>query len=125
MPLHLSVEKFTDGRTYARSVSEGQVTGDEARKMMARIAPGTELEGVPLLSVMEGKVDLDPEARKVFASLNNSKDRKVMKVAIVTSNAPLRVMLSFVLRIAGQANDTKFFANEVEGLKWLETASRS
>lgn len=124
MPLHMTVEKFADGRRYVRSVSEGKVTGDDARKLMERIAPGTELERVPMLSVMEGKVDLDPEARKVFTSLNQRAGQYSMKVAIVTANAPLRVMLSFVLRIAGQANDTKFFANEPEGLKWLEAASR-
>ena len=123
MPMQVSMEKFADGRTYVRTVSTGQVTGEEARALMLRLAPGTELEGAPMLSVMEGKVDLEPEARKAFASLNQGPAGvKPMNVAIVTPSAPLRVMLSFVIRIAGQANHTKFFSNEPEALKWLETA---
>lgn len=123
MPLSLSVEKFADGRRYVRTVSSGAVTGEDARGLMDRLAPGSELEGLPMLSVMEGKVDLSPEARKIFSSLNQgAANAKPMKVAIVTPNAPLRVMLSFVLRIAGQANDTKFFSNEAEALAWLATA---
>ena len=124
MPLHVSLEKFADGRKYLRTVSSGQVTGDDARALMERVAPGTEWEGLPMLSVMEGKVDLAPEARKSFASMNpGANAAKPMKVAIVTPNAPLRVMLSFVLRIAGQSNETKFFANEPEALKWLQAGS--
>ncbi len=89
--------------------------------MMMRIAPGTELEGLPLLAMMEGKVDLEPEARKIFASLNNAPSAKKMKVAVVTASAPLRVTMSFILRIAGQADATKFFSNEDEARRWLET----
>lgn len=121
MPLQVSLEKFADGRRYIRTVSTGHVTGEDARALMLRVAPGAELDGVPMLSVMEGKVDLEPEARKVFSTLNQGGGAaKPMQVAIVTPSAPLRVMLSFVIRIAGQSGDTKFFANEVEALKWLE-----
>ena len=49
MPLHVSLEKFADGRKYLRTVSSGQVTGDDARALMERVAPGTEWEGLPML----------------------------------------------------------------------------
>lgn len=117
----MSIEQFADGRKFLRSVSTGKVTGEDARAMMMRIAPGTELEGLSLLAMMEGKVDLEPEARKIFASLNNAPSAKKMKVAVVTASAPLRVTMSFILRIAGQADATKFFPNEEEARGWLET----
>lgn len=121
MPLHVSVEKFADGRAFIRTVSSGQVTAADARALMARVVPGAELAGLPLLAVMEGKVDLAPEARKIFGSLNAVAEGEKLRVAVVTSSAPLRVMLSFVLRIAGQADATKFFATEAEARGWLES----
>jgi len=124
MPISLSTEQFPDGRRYLRSVSTGSVSGEDARGLMMRLAPGGEFDGLPLLAVMEGKVDMSPEARKMFSSLNAPPGGQAqkMKVAVVTSSAPLRVTMSFVLRIAGQANDTKFFGTEDEARNWLATA---
>lgn len=119
MALSFTVQKFADGRTYLRSVSTGHVTGADASVLMARMGEGAEYEGTPLLAVLDGKVELDPEARKLFSSLNRP-GIKVPLVAIVTPNAPLRVMLSFVLRISGTAAGTRFFATEAEALAWLE-----
>ena len=66
----------------------------------------------------------DPEARKSFSAMNSAtpKDGRQGKIAIVTPNAPMRVMLSFVLRVTGAGNHIKFFSNEAEGLRWLESA---
>jgi len=119
MPLAISTSKFSDGRPYAHVVGSGAVTGEQARGLMTRLALGGDLTGIPLLAVIEPKVDLDPEARKAFATLNDA-GAKPIKAALVTPNAPMRVMLSFVIRLSPQVNETKFFATATEALAWLE-----
>lgn len=118
MPMAHSTQKLADGRPYLHLESSGRVTGEEARALMARMSPGGDLTGLPLLAVMESKVDMEPEARKAFASLNNGD--KPIKVALVTASAPLRVVLNFVIKLSPQINETKFFSNSAEALAWLE-----
>lgn len=122
MPLTLTMEQFKSGRRYVRSWAEGVVSGDDAQRVASRIAAGGDLEGVPLLNVMASKVDLAPEARKIFAGVNSGR-QEMSKMAVVAASAPLRVTLSFVVRLAGMADHTKFFSTEPEALAWLEAAS--
>ena len=122
MPITTTVEKFPDGRPYVRTWSEGAVEAQDAREIAARISANGDLEGLPLLHVMASKVAFAPEARKVFAGITGA-DGKRSKMAVVASSAPLRVTLSFVLRLAGMAEHTRFFANEPEGHRWLQAAS--
>ena len=121
MPIQVSLEQFPDGRRYGRTVSTGKLSGRDADEINRRTAPGGDLEGAPLLSVMEGSVEMDPEARKAFSAMNaaSAKSAKQPKIALVTPNAPMRVMLSFVLRITGSGGHMKFFSNEAEALAWL------
>lgn len=120
MPIHVTLEQFPDGRRYGRTVSTGKLSGRDADEINRRTAPGGDLEGAPLLSVMEGSVEMDPDARKAFSAMNAaSKGTQQSKIAIVTPNAPMRVMLSFVLRITGSGGHMKFFSNEAEALAWL------
>ena len=72
---------------------------------------------------MAPKVDLSSEARRVFASISGASDREKSKMAVVASSAPLRVTLSFVIRLAGMAEHTRFFGDEAEALAWLQAAS--
>lgn len=116
MPIVLSIQQLPDGRRYSRSVSTGAVTGDDARAVVARLAPGGDLAGMPMLNIMEKGVDADADARKIFATMNKGSQTKL---AVVTASAPLRVTMSFVLRASGQAAHTKFFGSEVEALLWL------
>jgi hypothetical protein len=122
MPIQISVETFADGRKYLRSVSSGRVTPHDVKQITVRTGPGGELEGAPLLSILDGKVELDPETRKIFSTMNSDtgKNGNPAKIAIVTSSAPLRVMLSFVLRFSGSAQHIKFFPNEAEAMLWVE-----
>ncbi len=122
MPIQVTVETFADGRKYLRSVSSGRVTPHDVKQITTRTGPGGDLEGAPLLSILDGKVELDAETRKIFSSMNSDtgKNGNPGKIAIVTSSAPLRVMLSFVLRFSGASETIKFFSNEAEGLRWVE-----
>ena len=117
--VHAALETWGDGREYVRMVSSGLVTGDEARAVVSRLMKGGDLIGRPVLAVMERGVDLHAEARKVYGAMGNADVEKPKAVAVVTPNAPLLVMLSFVLRIAGAGNHTKFCGGEAEALEWL------
>lgn len=119
MPLSLTRKALTNGHAYVHAQGSGAVSGSEARDLMTRIAPGADLAGLPILAVIEGKVDLAPEARKALATLN-SREGTPVKVALVTPNAPMRVLLSFVIRLSPQVNETKFFGDAAEALAWLE-----
>lgn len=122
MPIQLTVEQFPDGRRYGRTVSTGKLSGRDADEINRRTGPGGDLEGAPLLSVMEGSVEMDPDARKAFSAMNaaSATDAKRAKIALVTPNAPMRVLLSFVIRLSPQVNETKFFGDAAEALAWLE-----
>lgn len=112
---------FSGGQPYLHVVGSGAVSGDDARGLMTRISRGGEFEGYPLLAELQGKVDLDAEARKAFATLNSGANAaRAVKVALVTASAPMRVMLNFIVRLSPQVNETKFFATADEALIWLE-----
>ena len=119
MPLAFAKKTLSNGKAYVHAVGTGAVSGDEARELMTRIAPGADLAALPIFALIEGKVDLQPEARKAFAKLTSAEGTPV-KVALVTPNAPMRVLLSFVIRLSPQVNDTKFFGDATEALAWLE-----
>jgi hypothetical protein len=71
------------------------------------------------LSIIEPGTDYTPEARKTFTAMGGGDPSKAMPVAIVVTNAAMRVLISFVIRIAGAAGNTKFFPSEDEAKKWL------
>lgn len=121
MTIEASVSQLPSEREYVRMVSSGHVTGDEARALAARLLSGGDLAGRPMLSIMDGKVDLSSEARKAYGSLNGAAGDTPQSVAVVTSSAPLRVLMSFVLRISGAAQHTRLFGDEAAALAWLQT----
>lgn len=123
MPLTLTLEQFNDGRRYVRTSAVRAVSAEDARAVSVRISVGGDLAGMPLLNVMAPGVELAPEARKIFAGISSASDQEKSMMAVVASSAPLRVLLSFVIRLAGMASRTKFFSSEPEAVSWLQTAS--
>jgi len=123
MPLTVTVDQFKDGRRYVRTLLEGVVSAEDARPIATRMSLGGDLRGTSLLCVMAPKAELASEARKVFAAISGADDEEKSKIAVVAQSAPVRVTLSFVLRIAGMSEHTKFFSKEAEAVSWLETAS--
>lgn len=118
MPLTFTVEKSPRGRTFVRTVSSGAVTADDAKHFIAAIGQQQPLSGAPILAIVESGADLAPEARKAFTSMGGDPEQQV-PVAVVVTSAPLRVLLTFVIRMSGAALGTKFFGNEVEAKRWL------
>jgi hypothetical protein len=120
MALTYTFHKSPKDRTYIRTVSSGTVTAEDSAALMAVLAPGQPNAGVPMLSIVEAGAEFTPEARKTFTAVGGgSGEGKRNMVAVVVTSAALRVLISFVLRIAGAADSTKFFATEDEAKKWL------
>ena len=61
-----------------------------------------------------------PEARRIFTEDPGTQGSQLRApVAIVLTSAPLRVMMSFVIRVSGSGAYTKFWSNEDEAKQWL------
>lgn len=120
MPITFTVHETPKGNRYVRTHSFGVVTGEDAEAMMSQMRPGQPLEGVGVLSIADDGTDLRPEARRVFTETPAEGGSQLRKpIGIVLTSAPLRVMMSFVIRVSGSSSYTKFFAKEEEAKAWI------
>lgn len=126
MPISHAMKQSPQGALFVRTYQSGKVTGEDARHFMRLLAPGQPLHGLPVLSVIESGSEFDPEARKVFTSLGEPADAaNAARVAVVVSSAPLRVMMSFIIRISGSNDFTRFFTTEREAESWLHAPAQA
>ncbi len=109
--------KTTKGRTALRIVCSDDVTAEQANKLNADMAPGAKFANLPILALVAQGANFSSEARKAFTSQQGGASNPV---AIVVNSAPLRVMLTFIIRISGAAAATQFFSSEEAALAWLE-----
>lgn len=120
MPINFTVQQTPQGKTYVRTHSFGVVTGEDAEGMMVQLREGGQYYGCGVLSVSDDGTELKAEARRVFTeNPTNSAQQHRAPVAIVLTSAPLRVMMSFVIRVSGSSPYTKFFGAEDEAKAWL------
>lgn len=120
MPLIITPHKTPKGKDYVRFYSSGDVTAEDAAGMNKLIAPGMPMSNKAILAVVESGAKFSPEARQAFTKGNAQTDASANPVAIVVTSAPLRVMLSFIIRMSGAAAYTRFFANEPDALAFIE-----
>lgn len=120
MPIVFAADKTPKGNPFVRTMSSGAVTAADAQALNAALVPGQPLSGLALLGVVAPGASFSAEARQAFTTGNNDPTAKRMPVAVVVSSAPLRVMISFIIRIAGSADETRFFSNEAEALAWID-----
>lgn len=118
MPMTYELSTSPKGRTILRMLSAGEVTAADAEAMNRDMLPGSKFSGLPILAVVEPGANFSPEARKAFTSSQGG--GAANPVAIIVNSAPLRVMLTFILRISGALTYTKFFAAEAAGATWLD-----
>lgn len=118
--ISVSVSKTPGGRDIVRMLSSGEVTAADAESIKPVVGPGGPHQGKPILAVIEKGANYSPEARQAFTTFGATEGGAVMPVAVVVPSAPLRVMLSFVIRLSGAAEYTRFFGTEAEGLAWLD-----
>jgi len=98
----------------------GSITKAEAEEHTRRTSAGGDLFTTPILIVADTGAGVSPEARQVYGS-SNFKERQVPG-AIVAPGAPLRVLVSFLLRVSGAAGNTRVFSNQADAVAWLEAS---
>src|SRR4051812_45403799 len=116
MPMLISKAKTTKGNEYVRMHSSGEVNAADAESMNKTISPGSAMADMAILGLVEPGTSYSPEARQAFTKSGGG----TKPVAIVVTGAPLRVMLTFVVRMSGAAANTKFFSNEPDALSWID-----
>ncbi|PZR08679.1 MAG: hypothetical protein DI536_24585 [Archangium gephyra] len=119
MSMTWTLEKPPGGRNYLRTVSSGTVTAEDVKTFAAAIQPGQPFFNTAILSVMEPGTDFTPQARKMFGEMGGAAGATRPPTAVVVASAPMRVLISFVLKVSGAAEATRFFANEPEAQRWL------
>ncbi|MGV3623556.1 MAG: hypothetical protein ACO1OB_22240 [Archangium sp.] len=119
MPLECTVHETPKGRKYVRTHAFGKVGAADAKPVMDKMLPGHEWHGYGVLSVADSGTDLDPEARRIFTSQQDVPVNERPPTAMIVTSAPLRITISFVMKVSGSSPNTKFFGNEAEGTAWL------
>ncbi len=123
MPISLVPAQTRSGHFYLRTVSTGEVNAADAVKLNEAISPDGKWPDLPILGLVESGASFSSEARQALTAGKTSTGQGTKPVAIVVTNAPLRVMLSFVIRISGAVESTRFFSTEAHALGWLDDIS--
>jgi hypothetical protein len=109
-------QKSPGGKPYLRTVSAGDVTAEDVQKLNKVISPGGEFADLPMLALVAPGANFSAEARNGFTSMTGGAERPI---AVVVSSAPMRVMLTFIIRLSDAVKMTKFFGTEDDARKWL------
>ena len=121
MPMNLTKAVSPKGQTYCRIHSFGEVTPQDAETAAKHWGPGGEFFDRAMVAIVDSGAKFSPEARQVFTKVGATGDASQAKpVAVVVSNAPLRVMLGFIIRASGAAPQTKFFGTEAEAIAYID-----
>jgi hypothetical protein len=120
MPMDVAKAKTPKGKPYLKIHSHGDVTAADAEALNKSMEPGHENADLAILATVDSGAKFSPEARQAFTRTNANPGQAPMPVAVVVTSAPLRVMLSFIIRMSPSASTTRFFANEGEALAYIE-----
>lgn len=120
MPITRQLYRTPGGHTVLRTVTSGQIQEDEAIEMMRTLQKGGEHHGRALLSFTEPDADISAAARKAFTE-SRRMDEEIASAIVITSTS-MRVMLNFMLRVAGGGAGQKMrtFNDEATAVKWLD-----
>ena len=119
MPMSWSSRLTPRGCRYLRTVSSGLVTDGDARHFNGVIADGQPHHHDSVLAIIEPGAEFSPAARKAFMGMGGVQTGPKVYVAVVVNSAPLRVLLSFVIRMSGAVSSTRFFESEDAAARWL------
>lgn len=117
MPMTITPSKTPKGKPYLRMMSSGDVSAADGEGLTKTIAPGSPLANMAILGMVADGARFSPDGRHAFTR-SGAMDEGQAPVAVVVNSAPLRVMLTFVIRISGAA--TRFFNSETDALAWLD-----
>jgi hypothetical protein len=128
MPLTYAEFTSPRGVRMVRSLVSGELGLEEAQLIEKALLPGGDMHGLPYLAVAEKGTSFSPEFRGYFSHRQMSMDTPA--IAMVMPTTPLRVLVSFIVRVAQRFNrgaitqPIQFFASEVEAITWLEEHAR-
>ena len=124
MPVSHVTKHMPGAIRYVRTLLTGHVSSAEVQQLTKLLNPGSQLHGLPLLAVVDPQSQLDTDARRAFTSLALPSVSAAPRVAMVVGSAPLRGMLSFLIRLSGANGATRFFDTELQAQAWLLTAAQ-
>lgn len=112
--------RTASGHPVLRSVYEGDITPDEARRFIEKVKPGApyHLHGHLVLGRI---LDVSSEVRKLLGSEKPPDPNNPPPVALVVPSALMRMAVSLVMRASANPN-TDFFKDEASALVFLDKA---
>lgn len=119
MPISVAIEKTPGGVEFVRAESAGVVTAADAHGLMDPLWTGGAHHDKALLAVVTPGSEFSKEARSVLAGKDPERNAKELPIALVVENAPMRVMMSFVFKMAGASSRSRAFATEAEAKSWM------
>ncbi|MBL8935413.1 MAG: hypothetical protein JNM69_12735 [Archangium sp.] len=112
--------RTASGHPVLRSVYEGDITPDEARRFIELVKPGApyHLHGHLVLGRI---MEVSSEVRRILGSEKPPDPNNPPPVALVIPSALMRMAVSLVMRASGNPN-TDFFKDEASALVFLDKA---
>ena len=117
MPMLITKMTTPKGHDIVRMESSGGIVAADA-EAMTKLLAHPDFADRAILALVDHGARFSPEARQTFTKTNTKLNAK--PVAIVVSSAPLRVMLSFIIRMSGVAATTRFFSSETDAMAFIE-----
>ena len=118
MPMDITKAKTKKGHEDVKIHSHGEVGAADAEAMNLKLAQA-DFADRAIYATVDSTAKYSSEARQAFTR-TNSNVANPKPVAVVVTIAPLRVMLSFIIRMSSAAQNTKFFANEADALAFID-----
>lgn len=117
MPIVWELKQTPGGKTYSRSVATGRITMEDVNRLKLESGPGGPIHGLSSVSINAPDMVIEPDARRAFADMVNLSQSG--HYALVVTSAPMRVMMTFVLRLSGRAANTQLFGDEAAATAWV------
>lgn len=112
--------RTASGHLVLRSVYEGDITPEDARRFIEQVKPGAPYHFHGHL-VLGRILDVSAEVRKILSSEKPPDPNNPPPVALVIPSALMRMAVSLVMRASGNPN-TDFFKDEASALVFLDKA---
>lgn len=122
MPISITFPSSPNGREYVRAVSEGLVSPGDAHQLMDLLVSGQPHHEHGLVCIIGSGTSFSADARKVFSFNDPSRNERGIPTAVVVPSVPMRVMMSFIFRMAGAEKRARLFPTETEAVTWVESA---
>jgi hypothetical protein len=122
MPYAVSTFILPCGTPATRADGSGVITAEAATELMAKIGPGGEQFGRPLLVLTQQMTKMSPEARSIFSASGDPTADRAWCAVVVTSPV-IRVTVNFLLRVS-KAPTVKLFSSEPDAIAWLDERVR-